>query len=103
MDEHTRLDRTAKRRYEALTGRLWTGVEEVGNKVWTVPSRSNPDDFHIVYLEHGKLVCSCPGGTHGQPCVHTQAVLIYQGNAIYSHRVSMPQSPYPARKQVPLV
>lgn len=103
MDERTRLDRTTNARYRALTERLDRQVERVAEGVWTVPSKSNPSDFHIVHQAHGRLICDCAGAKAGQPCRHVSAVQLWIGNARYSHRVDKPQSPYPERKRVPLV
>jgi hypothetical protein len=91
MDEHTRLDRRTRRRYEALTERLDREVEEVSAGVFAVPSRSNPHDFHLVVLQDGQMVCDCPGAKAGQPCRHVEAVIVYRGNAIYSHRATKPR------------
>lgn len=103
MDERTRLDRTAKARYRALTERLDRQVEQVAPGVWVTPSRSNPDNFHIVSQQRGQLVCDCEASRYGSPCAHVQAVQIWVGNAVYRQRVDKPQSPYPERKRVPLV
>ena len=103
MDDRQRYDRTAKARYRALTERLDRQVEQVASGTWVTPSRSNPDNFHIVSQQRGQLVCDCEASRHGTPCAHVQAVIVARGNAVYSHRVDKPQSPYPERKRVPLV
>ena len=108
MDEQTRTSRRTRRRYEALTERLDREVDEVSPGVFAVPSRSDPNDFHLVVLRDGEMVCDCPANVHGQPCRHAEAVLIFRGNTIYSHRLARPESeswysaPRPLRK-VPLL
>lgn len=103
QDAHTRYDRTARRSYEALTSRLDLQVEQVARDAWTVPSKSNPEDFHLVALINGEMVCDCPGAKAGQPCRHVAAVRIARGNVVYRRTVGrQPQSPYPPLRRTAL-
>lgn len=73
------MDTVSKRRVRQLSeraaklARVAAGVRSDGLG-WTVPSGSDPGVTHRVVTEAGRLVCSCPAGQHGRPCVHAAAV-----------------------------
>lgn len=42
-----------------------------GTHYWFVPSASDPGaDWHRVWVDGGRLHCTCAGGQHGQVCQH---------------------------------
>ena len=49
----------------------WHQGQEQDAQVFSVPSRSQPNRYHIVRLRaDGSWSCSCPANEHGLPCGH---------------------------------
>jgi hypothetical protein len=51
------------------------GRTKTGERVYAVPSRSEPSRWHLVVVDprEGRLVCDCPAGQHGRICAHRAA------------------------------
>ena len=49
-------------------------TNDAGERVFSVPSRTQPGLFHVVRLTPtGAWCCGCPAGEHGLPCGHVGA------------------------------
>lgn len=89
-----------RRRIEALTEGLDEQAEQVAPNVWVVPSRSRPDDFHIVtHTPEGTTVCDCEGAKAGQPCRHAEAVACLLERAQWERKREAQNRPLPSSKR----
>jgi len=67
---------------KALAWGLQGDVQPLGTMAYAVPSRTEPGRSYRVArtrragAEH--LICDCPAGLAGVPCVHTAAVYIHR-------------------------
>jgi hypothetical protein len=92
-----------RRRVKVLESGLDERVEAVAEAVWTVPSQSQPDDFHVVSrLSNGVLVCDCEGNRHGVECSHVIAVQLVLEREVWERQErARKERPLPASKAHP--
>lgn len=74
----TDLERALARAQKAGLQVVGVGKQKTtGRQVYAVPSLSQPNRLHLVWVDSGHLKCDCLGCQHGKVCIHRAIVWAY--------------------------